>query len=112
MLWFGWFGFNGVSSLAVTEKTPGIIINTALGGAAGGLAAMAITWWRYGVPAVDKSMNGVLAGLVAITAGCQVLTVPMAMLVGAVGGALCVRRELCVAVDRESFFAAEGDGKR
>lgn len=90
LLWFGWFGFNGGSSLAIVEKTPLIIINTALGGAAGGLAAMAITWWRYGVPAVDKSMNGVLAGLVAITAGCHLLTIPMAMLVGAVGGAVCV----------------------
>ena len=90
LLWFGWFVFNGGSSLAVTEKTPGIIINTALGGAAGGLSAMAVTWWHYGVPAVDKSMNGVLARLVAITAGCHVLTVPMAMLVGAVGGVVCV----------------------
>ncbi len=90
LLWFGWFGFNGGSSLAITEKTPMIIINTALSGAAGGLSAMAITWWRYGVPAVDKSMNGVLAGLVAITAGCHLLTVPMAMFVGAVGGVVCV----------------------
>ena len=90
LLWFGWFGFNGGSSLAIVEKTPHIIINTALGGAAGGLSAMAVTWWKYGVPAVDKSMNGVLAGLVAITAGCHILTIPMAMLVGAVGGVVCV----------------------
>jgi len=90
LLWFGWFGFNGGSSLGITDKTPTIIINTALGGAAGGLSAMALTWWLFGVPQVDRSMNGVLAGLVAITAGCHLLTIPMAIVVGAVGGVVCV----------------------
>lgn len=87
--WFGWFGFNGGNLLAITEKTP-IIINTAVGGAAGGLPAMAVSWWCYGVPTADKSMIGALAGLVTIAAGAHLLTIPIAIVAGAVGGAVCV----------------------
>jgi ammonium transporter, Amt family len=90
LLWFGWFGFNGGSTFALVDKTPLIVINTALGGACGGLAAMATTWAIFRVPAVDKSMNGVLAGLVAVTAGANLFPVPIAMLVGAIGGVICV----------------------
>lgn len=88
LLWFGWLGFNGGSTFAVNEKTPLIFANTLLAGAAGGLSAMLYTWWRMGIPLVDKSMNGVLAGLVAITASAHIQTLPMAIVIGGVGGLL------------------------
>ena len=90
LLWVGWFGFNGGSAMGLTPKVPGIIVNTALAGAAGGLAAMLLTWKLLGIPAVDRIMNGVLAGLVAVTAGCHLLTPPAALIVGAVGGMVCM----------------------
>ena len=90
LLWVGWFGFNGGSAMALTPKVPAIIVNTALAGGAGGLAAMLLTWKLLGIPAVDRIMNGVLAGLVAVTASCHLLTPPAALVVGAVGGMVCV----------------------
>lgn len=90
LLWVGWFGFNGGSAMALTPKVPAIIVNTALAGGAGGLAATLLTWKLLGIPAVDRIMNGVLAGLVAVTAGCHLLTPPAALFVGAVGGMVCV----------------------
>jgi Amt family ammonium transporter len=90
LLWVGWFGFNGGSTLALNDRVAGIIVNTALGGAAGGAAAMLLSWKLLGIPAVDRSMNGVLAGLVAVTACCQLLTPVAALFTGAVGGVICV----------------------
>jgi len=90
MLWVGWFGFNGGSTLGLSDAVPGIIVNTGLGAGAGGVAAGAITWSLLGRPAVDRIMNGVLAGLVAITANCHIVTPLAALFVGAVGGVVCV----------------------
>ena len=90
LLWVGWFGFNGGSTLGFTADVPLIIVNTALGAAAGGIAAGVLTWRTMGRPAVDKIMNGVLAGLVAITANCHIVSPAAALLVGAVGGLVCV----------------------
>ena len=90
LLWVGWFGFNGGSTLALSDAVPGIIVNTALAGAAGGGAAMLLTWRLLGIPAVDRIMNGVLAGLVAVTASCHLVTPLGALFVGAVGGMVCV----------------------
>lgn len=88
LLWFGWFGFNGGSTLALTDKVPMIVTNTLLAGAVGGLVAMAATLWMDGRSNVPEIMNGVLAGLVAITACCDLVT-PLASL--AIGGiAACV----------------------
>ena len=90
MLWVGWFGFNGGSTLGFTSRVPEIIANTGLGAAAGGISAGILTWYTLGKPAVDRIMNGVLAGLVAITANCQLVTPLGAVFVGAVGGIVCI----------------------
>lgn len=90
LLWFGWFGFNGGSALAIDDRVPLILLNTLLAGAAGGLAAMAATWWRDGMPGAGDTMNGVLAGLVAVTAGCDLLSPWASLLVGAVGGVVAM----------------------
>jgi Amt family ammonium transporter len=85
LLWFGWFGFNGGSAGGWNESVPLIIANTALGGAAGGLAALLGSVWLRGRPLADWVMNGVLAGLVAVTAACHLLSPATAMLAGGVG---------------------------
>jgi Amt family ammonium transporter len=90
LLWVSWFGFNGGSTLALDQRVPGIIVNTALAGATGGLGALALTWMMEGRPLVDRVMNGVLAGLVSITAGCHLVTPVAALAIGAIGGLLCV----------------------
>jgi Amt family ammonium transporter len=88
LLWVGWFGFNAGSTLQVSDDIPRILINTVLAPVAGGLAALAVTWVRHRKPKVDLIMNGVLAGLVGITAPCHVVGPTGAMLIGAVSGLL------------------------
>jgi len=91
ILWFGWFGFNPGSTLAATELRISIIAaNTVLAAAAGGVVAMLITWWKYGKPDVPMAGNGVIAGLVAITAGCAWVNPAASVLIGAIAGALVV----------------------
>jgi Amt family ammonium transporter len=86
LLWIGWFGFNGGSTLALTSEVPQILVNTVLGGAAGGLAAVFVSWYSDGRPDPLNAMNGSLAGLVAITASANIVGQPSAILIGAVGG--------------------------
>ncbi|MGE5258051.1 MAG: ammonium transporter [Hyphomicrobiales bacterium] len=94
ILAFGWFGFNAGSSLAGTDLRIGVIaVNTMLAGAAGSFSAMLYTWLRYGKPDISMSANGLLAGLVAITAPCAFVTAPVAVLIGLIAGVL-----LCWAV--------------
>lgn len=89
ILWFGWFGFNGGSTLGLTDRIPLVLINTNLAAACGGLAALFLTWRIERRPVVEHVMNGVLAGLVAITAGCHAMQPGAAVLVGLVAGLLC-----------------------
>lgn len=89
LLWFGWFGFNGGSTLEFNAQVPQILVNTAQGGAAGGLTALFTTWYFHKRPRVPLIMNGVLGGLVAVTAGCDVMSPFGSMCVGAIGGVLC-----------------------
>ncbi len=63
LLWFGWFGFNGGSTLAFTEQTPLILVNTTMAAVWGGLAALALGWRRLGRPSAQMAMNGTLRGL-------------------------------------------------
>lgn len=87
ILWFGWFGFNPGSTLAATELRISIVaVNTALAGAAGAMVTMLLTWWRFGKPDVSMTGNGVLAGLVAITASCAWVNPVAAVFIGIVGG--------------------------
>ncbi len=96
ILWFGWFGFNGGSTLAVNDDIARICANTTLAAASGMVTALLVGWWRSGHPDVGAVINGTLAGLVAITAPCHVVTAPQALVIGAVGGviALAVERVL------------------
>ena len=89
ILWFGWFGFNGASSLAIeglTTNVPRIFVTTNVAAAVGAIVVMAITWIKYKKPDVSMTLNGALAGLVAITAGCSTVTVTGAALIGLIAG--------------------------
>jgi len=89
LLWFGWFGFNGGSTLAMNALVPRILVNTNLSAAAGGAAALTISWLVLRRPDTAVMMNGMLAGLVSITAGCHVTSPAAALAIGAIGGVLC-----------------------
>ena len=84
LLWFGWFGFNGGSTLGLTPEVPTIIVNTTISGAFGGLVAMALSWRLGGRPDVSVIMNGSLAGLVGITASAHIMTPLAAVAIGAI----------------------------
>ena len=90
LLWVGWFGFNGGSTFAVTDRIPLIIANTALSGIAGGLAGLFAAWIWLRKPVVDRIINGVIAGLVSVTASAHVLHPLDALMVGAIGSGICV----------------------
>ena len=91
ILWFGWFGFNPGSTLAATDLRISVIAaNTVLAAAAGGLMAMLLTWKKYGKADVPMTGNGIVAGLVAITAPCAWVSPPAAVLIGLIAGALVI----------------------
>ena len=86
ILWFGWFGFNGGSTLGLTPDVPAIIVNTVLAGAFGGLTALGLTWRRDERVDVPTIMNGSLAGLVGITASANIVSTIDAVVIGAIAG--------------------------
>jgi ammonium transporter, Amt family len=86
ILWFGWIGFNGGSTLAFDERVPGVIFNTILAGAAGLTLSLVAGWYIRKRPEVDLVLNGSLAGMVAITANAHVVDARSAVLIGAMGG--------------------------
>ena len=94
ILWLGWFGFNGGSQLAwggddaVAAST--VVLITNLAAAAGALGALITTWIWYGKPNLAQSLNGALAGLVSITAGCGNMSAGGAVLAGLIGGVIVV----------------------
>jgi len=92
ILWFGWFGFNPGSSLSGmdTELIALIFMTTNLAAAAGAIGAMAITWGRSKKPDVGITLNGALGGLVAITAGCDIVSPVSAIVIGLLAGAVIV----------------------
>ena len=90
ILWFGWFGFNCGSTTAATTTLGDIAMTTNLAAAAATLVTLLFTWKRYGKPDVSMTLNGSLAGLVAITAGCDVVTPYEAMIIGAIAGFVVV----------------------
>lgn len=90
ILWIGWFGFNPGSQLAADSAVPYIAVTTNLAAAAGGIAATITAWLVSGKPDLSMIINGVLAGLVAITAGCAGVTYLGAVIVGLIGGILVV----------------------
>lgn len=95
LLWFGWFGFNGCSTVSATGddtllSMSKIFVTTNMAAAAGAVATMIYTWIRYKKPDVSMTLNGALAGLVAITAGCDMVSVSGAFLIGLMAGVLVV----------------------
>ena len=95
ILWFCWFGFNGGSTVAMStdadmELAGLVMFNTNLAAAVATCAAMLLTWFRYGKPDVSMTFNAALAGLVAITAGCDCVTPVGAFFIGLVAGILVV----------------------
>ncbi len=91
ILIFGWIGFNGVSTLSAGDlRTSVIITNTFIAGSAGAVAAMFLVWKLWGKPDPSMTANGMLAGLVAITAPCAFVTTWAACVIGAVAGLLVV----------------------
>ena len=86
LLWFGWFGFNGGSTLTMNESVAHIILNTTLSAAAGMIGALAIGWPILKNPDIGLVLNGALAGLVAITAPCHAVNEINSFIIGFIGG--------------------------
>ena len=95
ILWLGWFGFNPGSQLAASGEVNRtaichVLLTTNLAAAAGGVATMFLTWWKYGKPSFSLMLNGVLAGLGGITAGCDLVSPLGAVIIGLVCGLVLV----------------------
>ena len=95
ILWLGWFGFNPGSQLAASGEVNRLAIShvfltTNLAAVAGGVATMFVTWFKYGKPSLSLTLNGILAGLVGITAGCDVVSPCGAVVIGLLCGIVLV----------------------
>ncbi len=91
LLWLGWFGFNGGSVLSADPgATSFTLVTTCLAAAAGAVAAMSVSWYVSSKPDLSMALNGVLAGLVGITAGADTVTVLGAVIIGFVAGGMVV----------------------
>lgn len=91
VLWFGWFGFNPGSTMAADpDAIARVAINTCIAGAVGGVAATFVAYMSLGKPDLSMALNGILAGLVAITASCNWVTPGGSFIIGLVGGILVV----------------------
>ena len=89
VLWFGWFGFNGGSTLGYDSSIPAIVVNTSLSAAAGGFALLSWAWIRNRKPDIAASLNGTIAGLVGVTAGAHVFETTDAVIVGVTCAIAC-----------------------
>ncbi|MCC8189185.1 MAG: ammonium transporter, partial [Planctomycetes bacterium] len=95
ILWFAWFGFNGGSTTAASTgedlvSMSSVIFNTNLSASAGAAVCMIVTWLKYGKPDVSITLNGALAGLVGITAGCDLVSPAGSAFIGAASGILLI----------------------
>lgn len=95
ILWFGWFGFNPGSQLAAATGTDQTVIShvfltTNLAACAGGFFALTASWIKYGKPSLSLTLNGVLAGLVGVTAGCDLVSPFGAVMIGAICGIVMI----------------------
>ncbi len=90
ILWLGWFGFNPGSTTAATKDIALIFVNTNLAAATGAAFAMLTSWIRMGKPEISMSLNGALAGLVAITSPCATVSPFSSIIIGAVAGTIVV----------------------
>src|SRR5574344_2101711 len=95
ILWMGWFGFNPGSQLAASGEVnrnaiSHVFLTTNLAAVAGGLATMFTSWIKYGKPSFSLTLNGILAGLVGITASCDMVSPAGSLIIGAICGILIV----------------------
>ena len=90
ILWLGWFGFNPGSTTAASKDIALIFVNTNIAAAAGAILAMITSWIKFKKPEISMSLNGALAGLVAITAPCATVTPLSSVIIGAIAGVLVV----------------------
>lgn len=95
ILWFGWFGFNPGSQLAASSAEDAtaishVFLTTNMSAAVGGLAALILSWIKYGKPSLSLTLNGILAGLVGVTAGCDVVSPTGALFIGLICGVLMI----------------------
>jgi Amt family ammonium transporter len=90
ILWFGWYGFNVGSTTAATSDLAIIAVNTTLSAASGAIGAMLMSWIRFKKPDATMSLNGTLAGLVGITAGCFNVLPTGAVIIGFIAGVIVV----------------------
>ena len=95
ILWFGWFGFNPGSQLAASGEgnrmaISHVFLTTNLAACAGGFLSLIVAWMTYKKPSLSLTLNGVLAGLVGITAGCDLVSPVGAVLIGAISGTVMV----------------------
>lgn len=91
LLWLGWFGFNGGSVLnADANLVSFVFVTTALAAAGGAVGAIIISWLFLKKPDLSMALNGILAGLVGITAGADAMSIPAAILVGLIAGVIVV----------------------
>ena len=90
ILWIGWYGFNSGSELAMDAAVPYIAVTTTLAAAGGGIAATLLSQILGGKPDLTMTINGILAGLVSVTAGCDGVSMVAAWVIGFIGGVLVV----------------------
>lgn len=95
ILWFGWFGFNPGSQLAASTETDRIAIShvfltTNLAACAGGFSSLLLSWVKYGKPSLSLTLNGILAGLVGVTAGCDLVSPLGAAIIGLICGVVMI----------------------
>ena len=90
ILWIGWFGFNSGSQLAADKMVPYIAVTTNLAAAGGGIMATLVAWFKDGKPNLSMIINGILAGLVGITAGCDGVSYFGAVIIGVIAGVIVV----------------------
>lgn len=90
ILWLGWFGFNPGSTMAVSPSIAHIAVTTNLAGSMGGIAATIVAWLHLGKPDLSMIINGILAGLVAVTASCAFVSVPWSAVIGLIAGIIVV----------------------
>jgi Amt family ammonium transporter len=90
ILWFGWYGFNPGSTTAATTDIAIIAVNTTLAAASGAVGAMLMSWFMFKKPDASMTLNGVLAGLVGITAGCATVLPGGSVIIGLIAGVIVV----------------------
>jgi len=93
LLWFGWFGFNGGSTLAFNSEVPSIIVKTILAGTSSAVVYLLTGWYFHGIPSINCLINGSIGGLVAITASCHCVSETSAVAIGIISAWVCMGSE-------------------